>query len=930
MFKSIGFQLESEEKQLFIERKLSKNLHRKFQKNLIAIQQVVPSLLDYALNSPTQEYSIFVNKDEHINITSLFTGQVLYQSNPAEEIKQEVQEFIKNAPFVSLDRQVFEKYDQPLPVKVDALIIFGLGLGYHIIELLQNCRIKTLVIYEPIVDFLTCSLHATDWQLLFDLAKIQNTQISFQIGSSATSIVEDLQELKSVIPDCNKIYIYRHLCHPVTDDVFSFLISSNAFPEQLHKKGRQFLGYTQDDDFIEPRPLNALGIEKSIIPFQSKALFDKNLKALKRFYPDLYQVFKAYQPKAWLLQRDINNNLNLWHKERRVFFYQDWETDSQLLVDNYLQEPFKDDVIVGLEKSPKFTDFIHYKYIEKLQDVFQSFKVEKHRLPDKIESLIVFGVGLGKHIELLLEQRHIKSLYILEPNLDFFYASLFVTDWSQLLTNAELAGGRIYFNIGGDGSEYFNDLMGQFYLVGAFEIANTYLLPSYYTPQLAKSINNLRKQLKVVLAIGEHYDHARFGIAHTYLSLISNSRYLKNEDLVPALKKSIADIPVFIVGNGPSLDTLTDYIKQYRDGVIVVSCGTALGSLYKIGIQPDFHAEVEQNRAPYDWITQIKDTDYLKGIKLLSVNGIHPDTVSLFSNAYLVFKEGESSTHIFKEGLEKTGSAFSSLSFAYPTVSNLVLNYVVKMGFKSIYLMGVDLGFHDVNKHHSALSAYYNDGKEVYDYKFYHGSGFPVKGNFRSIVYTKPEFDVSRQLLERVIKSAESKIEVYNCSDGAYIDGTRPLEPQYILLNLESREAVSKRLNFYLENAYYPSVFVEDTDKILSGFDYVLLKETIANWLELIDVEIKNLNDAKSCINAQWEFLKQAVAKPENLVFHLFYGSATYFLSVMTKSLPAEDIESNFKLFNIVLSHWRDYLVDASEDFLTAPIRADFAKSGVF
>src|SRR5690606_10036454 len=77
-------------------------------------------------------------------------------------------------------------------------------------------------------------------------------------------------------------------------------------------------------------------------------------------------------------------------------------------------------------------------------------------------------------------------------------------------------------------------------------------------------------------------------------------------------RHAFQQLPVFIVGNGPSLDQCFDYLHQYKDQVVIISCGTALKALHKHGIKPDFHAELEQNRATYEWVSQVDDPEYLK------------------------------------------------------------------------------------------------------------------------------------------------------------------------------------------------------------------------------------------------------------------------------------------------------------------------------
>jgi hypothetical protein len=925
MLKFINFQIDNEETQNSLERAIAPSIQQRLKSNLQAIRHFQPHLLPLIEQHQLLENTIFCTASGQLNIVNVATGRVLYQREPLQEVAAEVNSFLQHAPCISLISVDTATTYQPLPVKVDAVMMFGLGLGHQLAELLQMAKIRFLVIYEPNIEHLLCSLHCADWEQILELAAAMGTMLSLQIGNDSSSVPEDIQELLSIDASLDKIYLYRHLCDSVTDEVFQFLQDNSGKPAELCKKGRQFLGYDLLNDYVPPRPKNVLG---NVIarPFTDDKLFQRNMQEFARLYPQLHQVLADFTPQNWQITQDQDGLVNLWHSKRQVYLYTDLDSDSATMLKHYLQEPYKDDVMVGQAASEKFSSFVHYKYIAKLQQMFLALKTEQHPLPEQVDSLIVFGLALGKHVEMLFGQREITNLYICEPNLDFFYASLFIMDWQAILVKAEAENRRIYLNVGGDGSEYFSDFMGQFYQVGAYAIANTYILPSYYTPALNKAIQNLRKQFKVVLAMGEYYDHARYGLAHTYLSLESGNKFLK-QSVPDEQKRLIKSLPVFIVGNGPSLDNSIEYIRKYRHQVVVVSCGTAIRSLYKQGIQPDFHAEIEQNRATYDWINQVNDPVFLKGIKLLSVNGIHPDTANLFQATYLAFKDGEASTQIFRKHLERNNYSVASLSFAYPTVSNLALNYIIKMGFEIVYLFGVDLGYTDIMQHHSKFSAYYTaDGKEVYDYKAFHGSGVPVKGNFRGFVYTKPEFDVSKRLIEQVIASSKGQFDIYNCSDGVFIDGAKPLHAENILIPA-STDSAKPILDNYLQHAYYSTSLREYAKSTLAFYDLAALKSSIEAWCDIIPSEITTREQAVDSINSQWHFLRARAAEEHNLIFYLFYGSSNYFLSVLTKVLPRSDSHTDdLDRFNIVLKHWRNYLMDALQDFIEQPIKSDTVK----
>ena len=49
-----------------------------------------------------------------------------------------------------------------------------------------------------------------------------------------------------------------------------------------------------------------------------------------------------------------------------------------------------------------------------------------------------------------------------------------------------------------------------------------------------------------------------------------------------------------MVGNGPSLDLLLDFLKENEKNCIIFSCGTALKPLKTHGVKVDFQIEVER------------------------------------------------------------------------------------------------------------------------------------------------------------------------------------------------------------------------------------------------------------------------------------------------------------------------------------------------
>ena len=929
MLKYINYQiLDDVTQQEALEKQVSVLINRNIRQNIDAFRQYIPSMVDMISQHDAQQYSLFCSKDAELNIVDFATGRVFYQSSARQEVMAEVQNYYGNAAYFLLKepRDGRSWRHQTLPQQVDVMLVFGLGLGYHLNELLMNCKIRYLIVYEPNIDILLCSVQANNWQQLLNTAQSMGTHIFLQMGSDASAIPSELAELLEFDSNLNKVFIYRHQFHPVMDDVILYLLEHSGNKEALTQITHLFTGYKEHADYVSERACNLLGDYQPVgySSEQGQDLYQANMAALQQFYPKVHKAMLEHKIGAWQLVEDNNGLPNLYHQKRHALFHQDLFAESEQLVNYFIEHPFKDDVVLSQRTSYKYRNYLHFATITKLQPLIEKVLKQQGRFPEQVETLIVFGIGLGKHIEILTQQRQIKNLFICEPNLDFFAASLWVTDWAGIIQQADKNGGRIYLNLGGDGSHYFYDLMAQFYQVGAYAIADTYMLSSYYNVGMQKAISDLRSELKVVLAMGEYYDHARYGIAHTHHSLLSGQRFLKHANNEYSHHQAL-NLPVFIVGNGPSLDDCFDYLKAYRDQVVIISCGTALQSLYKNGICPDFHAEIEQNRATYDWLSQINDLEYLSQINLLSVNGIHPDTAALFKATYLCFKDGEASSFIFDNGLKKYGFQVASLAYAYPTVTNLVMNFSIKLGWKCFYLFGVDLGFIDINQHHSQHSAYFKaDGSQAYNYQAHHGGGVPSPGNFRPQVYTKAEFDVSRKLIEQAIAKAGRKIEVYNCSDGVKIKDTTPLLPENILLEQTSIQDKHQVLDILLDDAFYPAL-PDYAEKIYAELSPDLYKTSMEQWLDLLADDATDMQSARDLISKQWSFMQSRAAAKKDVTFFLFHGSSNFISAVLTKVSANITTENDDALdtFNQILAIWRRYLEQGKNLYLTNPLAFD-------
>jgi hypothetical protein len=908
MLKNIRLHIEKDEqKQALLDEKLASHILKTHNSNINAFQRNIPSLLPYVQTSDLANHSIFINKYAENNIVDYGMGRTFYGFHPEQEVLEQLTLIEQHCPEISFQKQPLNHEEnsdavlsieelssvkllnqqQPMPYEIECLVVLGCGLGIHLSHLLKRHKIKNLLIYEPELQYFQCSVMSTSWQDIFSLAKEHGTAIFLQLEKDGRDLIQDINEL---IEHCaiSSFHLYKHYNHQVFDSLHKDL-SERSWSE-IENSGFKLKSKESYLDFLPSWTPNIDLASHSLLSAPNDRLTN-NLKTFKQYFPKIYKEYKNYTPQKWLPIANSTGEVNLVKIDSLHSWYgESPKQDCSLNFENFNEQPNKDGLMLGY-RGNKLAHYIHYQFVKETEELLQQAEEEVGALPSKVPSIIMFGLGVGYQLETLLDEHTVEKLFICEPNPDFFYASLFAIDWQAIFETVEETESRIYLNIGDDGTNLFRDLLSQFYAIGPYILNSTYFYQSYYNASLNSAISQLREQLQVVISMGEYFDHAYYGVAHTKEGMRRKIPVLASN---PTSKLSYEDkeVPVFIVGNGPSLDSSIEAIKEWQGQAIVVSCGTALQALHRHGITPDFHTEIEQNRSTFDWAVLIGDLDYLKNITLLSCNGIHPDTCDLYKDVMIAFKEGESSTVSALNILGRKN--FTTLLNAFPTVSNFAIDLFSTIGFTSIYLIGVDLGFVDVKHHHSKSSGYYQEnGEETYDFTKSANTSLIVPGNFRPKVNTKHEFKVSRQVIEQVTSAKHKGQEFYNCSDGARIQGALPLRPDELLIVVTANQKtqIVKKLKTLIFSTKQLDNYVEKFEK---HYSQDLLIEELNAFETLLEKKLTSKDDVEIVINKQKELLFASYKNGKSLLFYYLYGTVNYANAVLTKLVNINTTDDSF------------------------------------
>lgn len=510
--------------------------------------------------------------------------------------------------------------------------------------------------------------------------------------------------------------------------------------------------------------------------------FQRNMRAFEQFDPNIFEFFSDYQPRRYFV--DIVDGFpNILDSDNNNYLY---EYPAYLMTEFQVRE---------YQKSPKSTSamfqfvesnepgFIHTDSLNKVLQVLLNRRDVNNgkvrELSKNVNSAMIFGVGCGYHIENLSAKHNINHLYVFEPELDIFYASLFIANWQQILSRVESNNLNIHISLGDSKATFFDELINQSSLYGRYELTKTYGFVHYMTPDINGLLEEFKQRFFEVIHGWGFFDDAVISIGHMLTSIEQGVPLLKKRALI---ENPLADVPVFIIGNGPSLDKLIDFVKLHRDRAIVVSCGSTLSALYQYGVIPDIHCEQERT-SPI--IKQLEyycagDTEIFNEIMLFGPSTLHPDVFAKFKYKAMAPKGLEPSAPLLMES--SFSESFELHDYVNPTVANTAASISVGLGFKNIYFLGIDLAHKDDGNHHSAQSIYYNKSGEDIGFYVSNKLEHEVPGNFGGVFYTDPFFDGSRRMLEKLI-AVSTTSSFYNMSDGAMIRGAKPLNLNQVEIN---------------------------------------------------------------------------------------------------------------------------------------------------
>lgn len=403
--------------------------------------------------------------------------------------------------------------------------------------------------------------------------------------------------------------------------------------------------------------------------------------------------------------------------------------------------------------------------------------------------LVIFGVGLGYHLEHLAERLNFKAMIVVEPHTELILHSFHAFNWKKLREDMAQNDQELFFVHGEDlYQQLITRLRSQYYPY----VDGSYFFFHYETPELTSVAEALLSRPEfIAMAVGWTEDQ---------LVMLQNNAGNFSHPRIYVQKSKVSSTrikPAFVVGAGPSLDGSINTIKRCREDVVVISASSSLSALLANGITPDIHCALENGADLTLVIRRLADKHDLSEVTLYASTTIDPGMAASFGKVVYFFRDNLASARFFGGNMEKT-------VYAEPTTGNTAIYCAASLGFRDIYLFGLDFGSHTPDVHHSRYSEEFtHDNYELAKYTpFTFDKSVP--GNFGGEVKSGYLLDWGRAMVNEVIRSIPD-VQARNCSDGAKIPAAPAMKPKAVSIKPTPIQQQQD-----IDNALSELVFCED------------------------------------------------------------------------------------------------------------------------
>lgn len=506
-------------------------------------------------------------------------------------------------------------------------------------------------------------------------------------------------------------------------------------------------------------------------------IFLNNLNFFKQNHINIYEKLVAFEKlniENYSIEF-IDNRFELVNTKNKTAFYNiDPFIDAINRINNFeFSNAFSLIKLESYEKRNHYENEINaYLYINDFINKFTETSTE-------INKFVFIGTLLGVHINDFHNSINAKSYLIIEPNIEIFRLSMFMTDYTTLGKSSKL-----FFVIAEDEFN-FQKTVDDF-----LEYQEEYNNLIHY--ELSDETN--RAIIDKLSLQFTQSSQMRYPFSEYMLSLKRGYNYFfESKNKIINLSKKydfLENKKVIYLGAGVSLAKNLEWLYLNQENFIIVATSAVLKHLQILEIIPDIIILLDGQKDCMVEQFDVKEFMYENSIILASIK-IDEDLYEKIQNTNIFFMQN--SLELFKD--------FGFLSGV--TVGDIGVDILSKLGVKELYLLGVDAsldsksGKTHVGTHKFSRKINLNKKNDEIDFQ---KNVVYVKGNLQEQVPTLLEYtDMIENLSDTLFLNKQMK--VYNLSDGAFFQNSIPLKISNININeIINKNLFKEKLIFNLKN----------------------------------------------------------------------------------------------------------------------------------
>lgn len=501
--------------------------------------------------------------------------------------------------------------------------------------------------------------------------------------------------------------------------------------------------------------------------------------------------------------------------EKNINFMQ---TELPYLYTNYtrLEKEFESDKEILCCDTNGYSNLrINGKPVHSIYDKSTNGKIMSLTLKDAdFDTIFVFGLGLGYHIEELYENFPDKNKVLYEPDFNAFQELMNVQDLEKLYRKNVVL-------LLPDSKE--NVLEAMINLFTSFVVYKTTFtgLPTYMWEymedwaHITKGFVDYFSRYTVNLKTLIKYNNIWM------VNFFKNLRFFPFEAELDDLMGKFEGVPGIVVSSGPSLKKNMHLVSEIMDKAVVVSAGSSINALDGAGLAPHMMLAVDGTQLMSDEYNAVEN----KNIIFAHTTSVHYDCIEKYQGPKIHFKV-TSDSHL--DYFEKITGRKTVPVNTGGSCANVAMDFLVRLGCNPVILIGQDLCFTGNVTHSEGVW----DRQEITDEKIKNSSEmFKTKDIDGNDVYTNRVFNAIHKWFESYAKrnaNENTGIKIVNATEGGLkIEGAE---------HISFREAIDKYMNKNLSiNERLEELFDESVEKSIDS------KDKIKEFLENIVSEMNKL-----------------------------------------------------------------------------------------